>query len=546
MFSQGLLMAALAESELIPQKALNEASMACAGEIFANETHFVIEILSICKLPWENFITYLANEKQIPIINSINDFLPNPIPLIENAFLQENVLYPLKISDTTLTVLACNPFHSSAFDYLHFVTQKQIAITLASPSMIQKFIHFHSEPVSTFPAINENVSQSEHPTILCIQNFLKKALLFKASDIHIESMKDQRMRIRYRINGLLQNDTQLSLEASQNILTKLKLMAHMDISEKRIPQDGRFQVNLDKTTFDVRASSIPSIYGETITLRILEKSQTKHHLQDIGLPDVLAGELHTLITQTKGLILAAGPTGSGKTTTLYALLHELIKTHQKIITVENPVEYQIEGINQVQVKPEIDMTFAAALRSILRQNPDTILIGEIRDTETAHIAIQIALSGHLVLSSIHTTDAISAITRLANLDIPTYLISEALSAVIAQRLPRCLCPHCKTPYQPSEQEWNSINLRTPTPNIAYQSTGCMHCHNTGFSKRTGIFERLLCSKDVKNAIRSSTNISTIRQNILRNTPFPSLMQNGACKVLDGSVSIKELLRVVLL
>ncbi len=387
---------------------------------------------------------------------------------------------------------------------------------------------------------------SEAPVIRLVNHFIAQALEVKASDIHFEPYKDQ-LKVRFRIDGVLHDIESVSKKLQPAITSRLKLMAKMNIAEMRLPQDGRIKVRDGKREIDIRVSSLPTLFGESIVLRLLNREEVKLDLAILGLSTDILEAFGRLIQRPYGLILVTGPTGSGKTTTLYAVMNRINAPDKKIVTVEDPVEYQLDGINQIQVKPKIGLTFASALRTILRQDPDVVLVGEIRDAETAEIAVQSALTGHLVFSTLHTNDAASAITRLQEMGVESYLLSSSLLGVMAQRLVRRICPECKTDYQMSaelfEQMVNILGVeKEKTPGTVWRGKGCPHCANTGYSGRTGIFELLEVDDQVRRLILQGADSTTISK-VAQEAGMRTLRQDGLKKVLDGVTTPEEVLRV---
>ena len=387
---------------------------------------------------------------------------------------------------------------------------------------------------------------SEAPVIRLVNHFIAQALEVKASDIHFEPYKDH-LKVRFRIDGVLHDMESVSKKLQPAITSRLKLMAKMNIAEMRLPQDGRIKVRDGRREIDIRVSSLPTLFGESIVLRLLNRDEVKLDLAVLGLSSQTLERFGRMIQRPYGLILVTGPTGSGKTTTLYAVMNRINAPDKKIVTVEDPVEYQLDGINQIQVKPKIGLTFASALRSILRQDPDVVLVGEIRDAETAEIAVQSALTGHLVFSTLHTNDAASAVTRLQEMGVESYLLSSSLLGVMAQRLVRKICPGCKAEYSMSpelfDQMVRSLGLeRGNEPRSVWRGTGCAHCANTGYSGRTGIFEFLEVDDQVRRLILQGADSAAISR-AAGEAGMITLRQDGLGKVLDGITTPEEVLRV---
>ncbi len=386
-------------------------------------------------------------------------------------------------------------------------------------------------------------AEDEAPIIKFVNSLLFQAVKEKASDIHLECFEKE-LSVRFRKDGILHEITSVPKKLQASIISRVKIMAELDIAEKRTPQDGRIRVKVAGRDVDVRISTVPTTWGESVVMRILDRSSVLLTLEDLG----LAGKkLHTfegLILRPHGIILVTGPTGSGKTTSLYAGLERINSPDKKIITVEDPVEYQIQGINQIQVNPKVNLTFANGLRSILRQDPDVILVGEIRDRETADIAIHASLTGHLVFSTLHTNDSASAITRLIDMEIEPFLVASSLMAVIAQRLLRFLCNHCKEPYEPHDDELLKIGIRRSQMHdgVLYRARGCDKCFNMGYSGRTGIFEMLMIDDDIRNLTLSQVDSTKIKRKAMEHG-MTTLRMDGAEKVARGLTSVDEVMRV---
>ncbi len=384
---------------------------------------------------------------------------------------------------------------------------------------------------------------SDAPIIKLVNLVLAQAIKDRSSDIHIEPYANS-LKIRYRIDGMLYNLLNLPRRIQSSLVSRIKIMAKLNIAEKRLPQDGRIEVKIGDKSVDIRVSVIPTAFGERVVLRLLDKSQALLTLSDLGLDEAKVTQFNRLIKSPYGIVLVTGPTGSGKTTSLYAALSKINSPSINIITIEDPIEYQIEGIGQIQVNPKIDLTFATGLRSIVRQDPDVILVGEVRDRETAEIAIQSSLTGHLVFSTLHTNDAASAITRLIDMGIEPFLVASSVIAIVAQRLVRVLCPRCKEAYEPDTESLidagiprNAVNGRP-----IYRRKGCNACMNTGYRGRTGIFEIMIMDEGVKKLILRTSDSNQINDEAVRNG-MSTLVQDGARRVLEGITTIEEVLRV---
>jgi len=384
---------------------------------------------------------------------------------------------------------------------------------------------------------------SNAPIIKLVNLLVSGAIKDRASDIHIEPYQSA-LKIRYRIDGILYDILRLPRRIQSPLISRVKIMAKLNIAEKRLPQDGRIEVKLADRSVDIRVSVIPTAFGERVVLRLLDKSGAFLLLPELGMGEKSVRLFNKLIKSPYGIILVTGPTGSGKTTTLYAALSTINQPDINIITIEDPVEYQIDGIGQIQVNPKIDLTFAVGLRSIVRQDPDVILVGEIRDKETAEIAIQSSLTGHLVFSTLHTNDAASAVTRLIDMGIEPFLVTSSVIAIIAQRLVRLLCPKCKEAYEPDDESLANMGIAKDilARHVLYRRKGCHACMNTGYRGRTAIFEIMLMEDDIKRLILKTSDSNQISDLAIRHG-MTNLLYDGAQKVLAGITTIEEVFRV---
>lgn len=386
-------------------------------------------------------------------------------------------------------------------------------------------------------------AEDEAPIIKFINTLLFQAVREHASDIHIECFEKE-VLVRFRKDGILHDVTKVPKTVQSSVISRVKIMSELDIAERRKPQDGSIRLKIGGRDIDVRVSTVPTSWGESVVMRLLYRSSVLMSFEQLGLEGKKLETVESLIKRPHGIILVTGPTGSGKTTSLYAALQRINLPDKKIITIEDPVEYQIQGINQIQVNTKVDLTFANGLRSVLRQDPDVILVGEIRDRETADISMNASLTGHLVFSTLHTNDSVSAVTRLADMGVESFLIASTLSAVIAQRLVRVLCTRCREQYVPIDEEVSRIGLaREARPEgKIYRAKGCQECMETGFSGRIAIFEILIIDDELKNTILTHPDSSTLKEKALRNGLI-TLRMDGADKVAKGITSIDEVLRV---
>jgi general secretion pathway protein E len=390
-------------------------------------------------------------------------------------------------------------------------------------------------------------SSDEAPIIRLVNSLLFRAAKERASDIHIEP-QERDICVRFRVDGVLQEVIRPPKRFQNSIISRVKIMGGLNIAEKRLPQDGRIRVKLAGRDIDIRLSTTPTVYGERVVMRLLDKSTVLLDLVEIGMDPEQLRVMESLIHRSHGIILVTGPTGSGKTTTLYAALSKINRPDLNIMTIEDPVEYQLEGISQTAVNPKIELTFANGLRSFLRQDPDVIMVGEIRDLETAEIAIQASLTGHLVLSTVHTNDAAGAITRLVDMGVEPFLVASSLMGVLAQRLVRVLCKDCRVPYVPEPEELKEIGLtpeqvRETTGGMIYKPDGCEQCNKTGYRGRSGIYEVMLVDDDIRQLVLKNVDSGTIKKQAVTSKGMRTLMDDGAVKVLKGVTSIAEVLSV---
>ncbi len=463
---------------------------------------------------------------------------------LPSQLLKKERLIPLKEENGKVVVITDNPFNLQALKKVEWFLGKPLEVKVASYDAINRLIteeEEKEEEVKPEEKVEDILtSQEEAPVVQLINQLLTLAIRVKASDIHFEPFKD-RMRVRLRVDGVLKTVKEIPKQKIPTVISRLKIMANLDIAEKRLPQDGRIMVKAGGKEIDIRVSTLPTYFGERVVLRLLMKESILYSTKELGLLPEDYRKFKKLISSPHGIVLVTGPTGSGKTTTLYAALSEINKEEINIITVEDPVEYQLNGISQVQVKHEIGLTFASALRSILRQDPDVIMVGEIRDRETAEIAIQAALTGHLVFSTLHTNDAPSSVIRLTDMGIEPFLVTSSVIGVIAQRLVRKVCPYCKEEYSPSLEERREIGLENFEGKF-FKGKGCEHCLGTGYLGRTAIYEILPIDEEIKKLILQGKESSEIKKKAVEKG-MKTLKMDGALKVAMGITTPEEVLRV---
>ncbi|MCX5707174.1 MAG: ATPase, T2SS/T4P/T4SS family [Candidatus Omnitrophica bacterium] len=485
--------------------------------------------------------------------------------LIPQEFALKNSVLPLSRTLRSLTVAMSDPLDLILLDNLERLTNCEINPVIATKPDIMKAVEgfygksalFQKAVADSYESITEIVSAEEDedqelsldklvsraeeaPVVKLVDLIIRQAIDERASDIHIEPFKDK-ISLRYRIDGRLYEIPPPAKHLHLPIISRIKILAKLDIAEKRLPQDGAFLVIIGERPIDIRVSTVPTIYGEKVVMRLLDRSQVVLDLNQLGFEGKQLEIMRKGINSPYGLVFLTGPTGSGKTTTLYAILNEIKSPTKNIVTIEDPVEYKLEGINQVQIKPEIGLTFATALRSFLRQDPDIMLVGEVRDLETAQICIRSALTGHLVLSTLHTNDAPTAVSRLMDIGIESYMLAPSLLEIIGQRLVRKLCPDCKEAYEPSQEQVKSIKLKTE---LIYRPKGCEKCNNTGYKGRACIAEVLVATEEIKDLINLKASFQKIRE-VARANGMQTLYESAIKKVEEGVTSLEDALSVTL-
>ena len=494
---------------------------------------------------------------KVPVLDGILSF----------RFMKQCKFIPVALENGILTLSMTDPLDTATLDSIRQATGYPLKSVLGAESeIIDALERFYGSAASTLGRIIEGIDAdeienlsdeiedieqlkdlaSEAPVIRLVNLLISKAIENRASDIHIEPFEKD-LKVRYRIDGILHDVESPPKKLKAAVISRVKIMAKLNIAERRLPQDGRIKLKVLGKDIDLRVSTLPTLYGESVVMRILDKSNTNlYDIRRLGFPEDSLREFESLIHRPHGIFLVTGPTGSGKTTTLYSALSTINLPDKKIITIEDPIEYQIEGVNQIHVNSQIGLTFGAGLRHIVRQDPDVIMVGEIRDLETAEIAIRAALTGHLVFSTLHTNDAPSAITRLIDMGAEDYLIASSLLGVLAQRLVRVICPHCKTEVHPVPEMLAEIGFRSGGPGKGddrfYEGRGCDQCSNTGFIGRVGIYELMAINDEIRKLSVGKADSNQIRKKAVE-SGMRSLRDDGWLKVRQGMTSIAEVLRV---
>lgn len=499
------------------------------------------------------------------------DFLENPPDHISDevastvraAVARMYAIVPYKVDVNSLQLLAHDPFNPAIIDDLTFTLNKDISIIVCNPDHIDRLL------IDTYGEENTSIDDimgdlegtfsdsadpdhlsgddltdfaNQTPIIRFVNLVLQQAIKDRASDIHFEPFEDQ-FRIRYRIDGALYEMAPPPKNLAIAVTSRLKVLSNMDISEIRVPQDGRIKMTIAGRPVDLRVSTLPTQFGESVVLRVLDKSVVNLDIEALSLPDNILKNIRSLVNRPNGIFIVTGPTGSGKTTTLYSALREVNRTETKILTAEDPVEYEIDGIMQVAVNHQVGLDFARALRAFLRQDPDKIMVGEIRDLETAQIAVQASLTGHIVLSTLHTNDAPGAVTRLIDIGLEPFLISASLEAILAQRLVRRICPACRTAYEPGQEliELLDVDPLEIADKDFYYGDGCEQCSQTGYQGRIGLFEMIMISDSIRELVNKSAPTLSIKQQALEEG-MRSLRDDGLRAIFDGKSTVEEVLK----
>ncbi|MBI1747597.1 MAG: type II secretion system ATPase GspE [Acidobacteria bacterium] len=512
----------------------------------------------------KDLLAALSDQLNVPFL-SMADY--PKMPIVENVFplrfMKQCKFVPINLDNNLLSIAMADPLDFSTIDSIKLFAGYDVKVYLGMENEVADVIEkFYGSASTTLGRIIEGIGDenidsllsetedierlkdlaSEAPVIRLVNMLISRAIESRASDIHIEPFEKE-LKVRYRIDGILHDVESPPKKLTAAIISRVKIMAKLNIAERRVPQDGRIPLKVLGKEIDLRISTLPTMHGESVVMRILDKSSSNtYDIANLGFPADSRQQFENLIARPHGILLVTGPTGSGKTTTLYSALGKINLPDKKIITIEDPVEYQMDGVNQIHVNPQIGLTFAAGLRHIVRQDPDVIMIGEIRDLETAEIAIRSALTGHLVFSTLHTNDAPGAITRLTDMGANDYLIASSLLGVMAQRLVRVICPHCKVAVQPVPEFLRQIGFPYNGDVKFYEGAGCEKCSQTGYIGRLGIFELMPMNEGIRRLTLSKADATTIKKEAVR-AGMRTLRDDGWLKVKDGITTISEILRV---
>ena len=515
----------------------------------------------------QELLILLVKELNIPPLNlSKYKIDPGLREIIPERIARQYHIIPISELGNTITIALSDPFNIFAVDDLKNITGRDIDVTISTDAEIMQAIdnYYGVKGVENVAEVSRNIDTTdfeiltdqeaqetsgivvteseEAPIIRMVDLIIKEALKLKASDIHIEPTADN-VRVRYRMDGILQDILSIPRASRNAVIVRIKIMSGLDITEARIPQDGRFKMRVAAREIDFRVSALPTTFGEKIVLRILDKGSLSIGLEGLGFFPEAVEQFKEAVAKPFGMILVTGPTGSGKSTTLYSIINQLNTVDKNIITVEDPVEYLIEGLTQIQAKPEIGLTFASGLRAILRQSPDVVMVGEIRDSETADIAIKASLTGQLVFSTLHTNDAAGALTRLVDMGIEPFLVASSLVMVCAQRLCRKICPQCKEPEKILDQAFKDIGYKPKAGTVFYHGKGCDHCRKTGYRGRMGILEILMINDAIREMIIRGVSSYEIKEHAVKENHMTTLWDDAIRKFTLGMTTLEEVLRV---
>lgn len=553
----------LVSENLVDAAAISRARR--AAEAAAERLDFVLVKLGL--ISESDLCIAYAAYCNLPLIGP-GDLPEKPVyaDRLKLSFLKSNRILPISLDGRTLLIATADPFVDDAAKAISYMLDVQVNLAVIAPAQIERALRTlyddaggeaHTDEQEVAALVSADGSEfdierlrdiaNEAPVIRLVNQLISRAVERGASDIHIEPGRDA-VAVRYRIDGFLQQERLIPATLRAALTTRVKIMAKLDIAERRLPHDGRIKTAVRGVEIDIRVSTLPTVFGESIVMRILDRTRVELDFSKLGLDEGIQTVLHRLMSLPNGIVLVTGPTGSGKTTTLYTALKHLNRPELKLFTVEDPIEYQLSGINQIQVMPQIGLDFPAALRSILRQDPDVVMIGEIRDLETARIAIQAALTGHLVFSTLHTNSAVAAITRLIDIGLERYLLASTVSGVMAQRLVRKLCRVCSRPHDRAERIHGRLKMAALEGlaidlSQSRELVGCEACAGTGYSGRTTISELLVIDDRVREAIGRRSQDQRAIEQLARASGFRTLYEDGLAKVGAGETTIEEVLRV---
>ena len=560
----------LTDKQIVTAEAVEDARSKAAGEGAEGDadTAALEKLVAEGTVSQQQVAEVLADEFNMETVDlSEVRASENALKIVTYDLASRYKVFPLEVDENEADIAIADPLDMDAVDNISHVIKRSLVTRVAPLAAIEKAIHDNYDEATQSGEVNAmfegmeeqeggkaagfqlptgdetEVGEEEAPIIRYVHMVISEALKRRASDIHLEPL-EKRFRVRYRIDGVLHEVENPPKRLQPSIISRIKLMSNISIAEKRVPQDGRINIRVESKDIDLRVSSLPTAFGESIVMRILDKEGLRLGLPELGFFSDDQATFERIIALPDGIFLVTGPTGSGKSTTLYSALNYINHPDRKIITVEDPVEYEMAGINQVQVRREVGMTFAAALRSMLRQAPNIIMVGEIRDRETAEIAVNASLTGHMVFSTLHTNDAPSAISRLVDIGVKPFLVSASVRAVLAQRLVRRICSNCKKPFEPDERSLNSIGIRPDEVSEAsfMLGEGCPKCSNTGFRGRVGIFEMFNVTEELQQMIYENASLVTLREKA-RELGMRTMREDGKRKIMAGVTTPEEVLHV---
>jgi general secretion pathway protein E len=550
--------------ELVARGKVREAEIVRARRLAAqtDETRIPALLVKLGVVSERDTAEILAEVSGAPLVAADDYPETSPLPeTVSTRFLKESHVAGIAARDEGLVVAVTDPFDRELLDALTLACDRPIIPHVGLQSEIDHALETQLGPGKTLMGeivdhfgSDEDIDEadvehlkdlaSEAPVIRMVNLIMQRAVESRASDIHVEPF-EQRLKVRFRVDGVLREEQAPPVRSTAAVISRIKIMAKLNIAERRLPQDGRIKLQVQGRELDLRVSTVPTMYGESVVIRLLHKESIKFDFNSLGFDGDALKRFLNVLEMPHGIILITGPTGSGKSTSLYTALHKINTPERKIITVEDPVEYQLEGVNQIQTKPQIGLTFASALRSIVRQDPDVIMIGEMRDLETARIAVQSALTGHLVLSTLHTNDAAGGVTRLMDMGLEDYLITSTVNGILGQRLVRRLCPHCHEPYEALPEMVAEMKLWEYTDGgdvTLYRPKGCEACGGAGYRGRLAITEFLVMSDDIRRLVMSHAQARQIEEQALREG-MKTMYEDGLRKAVMGMTTIEEVLRV---